>query len=62
MAILKLSVLLQPGGPTMISGTFASMLTTVQNKFSSRAFVGAIPFGTSVLLKSCISVSFKMSL
>jgi hypothetical protein len=41
----KLRVLLHPGGPVIINGIPFVIQTMLQNKFSRRASVGAIPFG-----------------
>ena len=57
----KLSVLLHPGGPTIISGIFASMHTTVQNRFSRNDSVAAMPFLYSVFRYSRSATKRKIS-
>ena len=53
MAIVKLSVLLHPGGPTIISGIFASMHATVSNKVLQEGVCGR-----NTLEELCVLVQF----
>ena len=50
-ATLKESVLLEPGSPTIISGVLVQQQAIIQNKFSFKAFVFAMPGGSLIMLQ-----------
>ena len=61
MAMEKLKVLEQPGGPMMMSGIMAEQHTTIDQRFSSRALVQAMPGGIFVLSYKCFIVVLSIS-
>ena len=48
-ARLKESVLLEPGSPTIISGVLVQQQAMMQNRFSFKALVFAIPGGSLIV-------------
>ena len=48
-AKLKDSVLLEPGSPTIMSGVLVQQQAMMQNRFSFKAFVFAIPGGSLIV-------------